>query len=100
MALDLLRSAKSILKIDDLTIDNIVFKLHYRVTVAILIGSSLVGVAKQVTLDILNFIFCIFSYFSISVIPSIVRPALEYPAQCWMTTAGYIQPFISDLSTK
>ena len=48
MALDLLRSAKSILKIDDLTIDNIVFKLHYRVTVAILIGSSLVGVAKQV----------------------------------------------------
>ena len=50
MALDLLRSAKSILKIDDLTIDNIVFKLHYRVTVAILIGSSLVGVAKQVTL--------------------------------------------------
>ena len=53
MALDLLRSAKSILKIDDLTIDNIVFKLHYRVTVAILIGSSLVGVAKQVILDIL-----------------------------------------------
>ena len=47
MALDLLRSAKSILKIDDLTIDNIVFKLHYRVTVAILVGSSLVGVAKQ-----------------------------------------------------
>ena len=37
MALDLLRSAKGILKTDDLTIDNVVFKLHYRVTVAILI---------------------------------------------------------------
>ena len=54
MALDLLRSAKSILKIDDLTIDNIVFKLHYRVTVAILVGSSLVGVAKQYFGDPIN----------------------------------------------
>ena len=54
MALDLLKSAKSILKIDDLTIDNIVFKLHYRVTVAILVGSSLVGVAKQYFGDPIN----------------------------------------------
>ena len=54
MALDILRSAKSILKIDDLTIDNVVFKLHYRVTVAIFIGSSLVGVAKQYFGDPIN----------------------------------------------
>ena len=47
MALDLVKGLKTFLKIDDLTIDNIVFKLHYRVTVAILVGSSLVGVAKQ-----------------------------------------------------
>ena len=46
MALDLLRSAQAILKTDDLTIDNVVFKLHYRVTVAILIGSSIIGVAN------------------------------------------------------
>ena len=54
MALDLLRSAKGILKTDDLTIDNVVFKLHYRVTVAILIGSSLIGVAKQYFGDPIN----------------------------------------------
>ena len=54
MALDLLRSAQAILKTDDLTIANVVFKLHYRVTVAILIGSSLVGVAKQYFGDPIN----------------------------------------------
>ena len=54
MALDILRSAKSIIKIDDLTIDNIVFKLHYRVTTAIFIGSSLIGVAKQYFGDPIN----------------------------------------------
>ena len=54
MALDLLRSAQAILKTDDLTIDNVVFKPHYRVTVAILIGSSLVGVAKQYFGDPIN----------------------------------------------
>ena len=54
MALDLLRSAKGILKTDDLTIDNVVFKLHYRVTVAILISSSLIGVAKQYFGDPIN----------------------------------------------
>ena len=48
----------------------------------------------------MSYVSLIFSYFSISVIPSIVRPALVCPAQCWMTTAGYIQPFISDLSTR
>ena len=54
MALDLVKGLKSFLKIDDLTIDNIVFKLHYRVTVAILVGSSLVGVAKQYFGDPIN----------------------------------------------
>ena len=54
MALDLFRSAKGILKTDDLTIDNVGFKLHYRVTVAILIGSSLIGVAKQYFGDPIN----------------------------------------------
>ena len=54
MALDLLKSAKAILKTDELTIDNAVFKLHYRVTVAILIGSSLIGVAKQYFGDPIN----------------------------------------------
>ena len=54
MALDLLHSAKGILKTDELTIDNVVFKLHYRVTVAILIGSSLIGVAKQYFGDPIN----------------------------------------------
>ena len=54
MALDLLKSAKTILKTDELTIDNGVFKLHYRVTVAILIGASLIGVAKQYFGDPIN----------------------------------------------
>ena len=54
MALDLLNSAKTILKTDELTIDNGVFKLHYRVTVAILIGASLIGVAKQYFGDPIN----------------------------------------------
>ena len=54
MALDLLKSAKTILKTDELTIDNGVFKLHYRVTVAILIGASMIGVAKQYFGDPIN----------------------------------------------
>ena len=54
MALSLFTSAKSLLKIDELTIDNIVFKLHYRVSVALLLGSSLIGVAKQYFGDPIN----------------------------------------------
>ena len=54
MALDLLKSAQKILKTDELTIDNGVFKLHYRATVAILVGSSLIGVAKQFFGDPIN----------------------------------------------
>ena len=62
MALDLLKSAKAILKTDDLTIDNVVFKLHYRATVAILIGSSIIGVAKQYFGDPINCQVIIFLY--------------------------------------
>jgi len=54
MALDLLKSAQKILKTDELTIDNGVFKLHYRATVALLVGSSLIGVAKQYFGDPIN----------------------------------------------
>ena len=54
MALDLLSSAKTYLKSDELTIDNVVFKLHYRLTVALLIGSSMIGVAKQYFGDPIN----------------------------------------------
>jgi len=54
MALDVLRSAKAILKTDDFVIDNVVFKLHYRVTVALLLGASLIGVAKQYFGDPIN----------------------------------------------
>ena len=54
MALDLLKSAKTILKTDELTIDNGVFKLHYRATLALLVGSSLIGVAKQYFGDPIN----------------------------------------------
>ena len=81
MALDLLRSAKSILKIDDLTIDNIVFKLHYRVTVAILIGSSLVGVAKQVIWNIFYDVqlVILMKYFPVLVF----RRPNQLPDQLW-----------------
>lgn len=54
MALDLLKSAQKILKTDELTIDNGVFKLHYHATVALLVGSSLIGVAKQYFGDPIN----------------------------------------------
>jgi hypothetical protein len=54
MALELLSSAKTYLKSDELTIDNVVFKLHYRLTVALLIGSSMIRVAKQYFGDPIN----------------------------------------------
>ena len=54
MALDMLSSVKTYLKSDELTIDSVVFKLHYRLTVALLIGSSMIGVAKQYFGDPIN----------------------------------------------
>ena len=41
--LDIASYIKSIVKTDVINIDNIVFRLHYRVTVAILIAASIVG---------------------------------------------------------
>ena len=41
--LDIASYIKSIVKTDPINIDNIVFRLHYRVTVAILIAASIVG---------------------------------------------------------
>ena len=99
MALDLLRSAQAILKTDDLTIDNVVFKLHYRVTVAILIGSSLIGVAKQYFGDPIN---CQVN----PAFPKLLgvcrdfRPPQMCLARCWMITAGSTQPSISGQSTR
>ena len=87
MALDLLRSAQAILKTDDLTIDNVVFKLHYRVTVAILIGSSLIGVAKQYFGDPIN---CQVQHTLKRVVSTFhhFRPPQMCLARCWMITAG------------
>ncbi|XP_023346382.1 innexin inx2 [Eurytemora carolleeae] len=54
MALDVFSSVRSLFKPEDFTIDNIVFKLHYRVSVILFLGSSLVGVAKQYFGDPIN----------------------------------------------
>ena len=44
--LDIASYIKSIVKTDIINIDNLVFRLHYRVTVAILIAASIVGLIK------------------------------------------------------
>jgi len=54
MALDVFSSVRGLLKSDDFTIDNFVFKLHYRASVILFLGSSLVGVAKQYFGDPIN----------------------------------------------
>ena len=43
MVMDIASYVKSMVKTDAVNIDNFVFRLHYRVTVAILISASLVG---------------------------------------------------------
>ena len=43
MVMDIASYVKSMVKTDSVNIDNFVFRLHYRVTVAILISASLVG---------------------------------------------------------
>ena len=43
MVLDIASYVKSMVKTDPINIDNIVFRLHYRVTVAILLAASIVG---------------------------------------------------------
>ena len=47
MVMDIASYIKSMLKTDSLSIDNFVFRLHYRVTVAILLASSIIGFSKQ-----------------------------------------------------
>ncbi|TRY77338.1 hypothetical protein TCAL_10529 [Tigriopus californicus] len=54
MALDLLSSVRYLLKTEDISIDNWIFRLHYRITVLILLTSSAVGVAKQYFGDPIN----------------------------------------------
>ena len=39
------------LKREEISIDGLVFKLHYRVTVVILVTASMIGVAKQVRIE-------------------------------------------------
>ena len=54
MALEVFSSIRYYLKPEEISIDNWVFKLHYRVATAIMIGSSAIGVAKQYFGDPIN----------------------------------------------
>ena len=47
MVLEIFSSVRYLIKPDDVSIDNWVFKLHYRFTVIVLLSSAAVGVAKQ-----------------------------------------------------
>ena len=47
MALDVFSSVRHLLKPEEICIDNWIFKLHYRVTVMLFLGSSAIGVSKQ-----------------------------------------------------
>jgi len=51
---DIASYIKSMVKSDAITIDNLVFRLHYRITVALLLAASIVGVAKQYFGDPIN----------------------------------------------
>jgi hypothetical protein len=54
MALDVVGSVRYLLKAEEISIDDWIFRLHYRATVLILFTSSLVGVAKQYFGDPIN----------------------------------------------
>ena len=47
MVLDVASYIKSMVKTDTICIDNFVFRLHYRVTVAILLAASIIGRLTQ-----------------------------------------------------
>ena len=47
-------SIRYLLKPEEISIDNWVFKLHYRVTVLLLLASSAIGVSKQYFGDPIN----------------------------------------------
>ena len=44
--MDIASYIKSMVKTDAITIDNFVFRLHYRITVGLLLAASIIGVAK------------------------------------------------------
>ena len=54
MALDVFSSVRHLLKPEEICIDNWIFKLHYRVTVMLFLGSSAIGVSKQYFGDPIN----------------------------------------------
>ena len=54
MALEVFSSIRYFLKPEDISIDNWIFKLHYRFSVALMLGSSAIGVAKQYFGDPIN----------------------------------------------
>ena len=54
MVMDVASYIKSMLKTDSVCIDNFVFRLHYRVTVAILLASSIIGRQGPFCLEILK----------------------------------------------
>ena len=52
--MDIASYIKSMVKTDAITIDNFVFRLHYRITVGLLLAASIIGVAKQYFGDPIN----------------------------------------------
>ncbi|KAE9521626.1 hypothetical protein AGLY_017994 [Aphis glycines] len=54
---DIFGSLKALLKIDNVCIDNFVFRLHYRITVSILLGFSIIVTSRQYLGDPIDCIF-------------------------------------------
>ena len=52
--MDIAGAVRSLLKREEISIDGLVFKLHYRVTVVILVTASMIGVAKQVGISLVT----------------------------------------------
>ena len=101
MALELLKSAKAVLRTDQLIIDSLVFKLHYRASVALLIGCSLVGVAKQYFGDPINCqVGNTFNPTIYLLSLDISRLLLGSIVKCWMITAGFTLHFMSGQSSR
>ena len=48
--MDVASYIKSMLKTDAISIDNLVFRLHYRVTVALLLAASFIGLNTDIVL--------------------------------------------------
>jgi hypothetical protein len=54
MALEVFSSVRYYLSPEEISIDNWIFKLHYKFSTAIWLGSSAIGVAKQYFGDPIN----------------------------------------------